>query len=148
MVFIFKLGLVCALAILSLVLTVSVGSENVKLEVYVESGCPISQAFILGELTTVLAMPDIKNITDYKYVPFGNSFVNETTKTYQCYDAVECETDAIQLCSMYKFSNDIGAINSGSNSYACFPFTSCMEANQGNFLALVFPPDRRFFIFL
>ena len=121
----------CAFQFIARASALSEEYENVKLEVYVESGCPVSQAFILGELTAVFAMPDIVNITDYKYVPFGNSFVNQTTKAYQCYDEVECQTDALQLCSMYKFSNDITAINSGVNSYAVFPFISCMEANQG-----------------
>jgi hypothetical protein len=105
--------------------------DNVKLEVYIESGCPISQGFLLGELTTVLAMPDIANITDFKYVPFGNSFFNETAQGFQCYDEVECETDSLQLCALYKYSNDIKAINTGVSSYACFPFVSCMEANAG-----------------
>lgn len=106
--------------------------ENVKLGVFIESGCPISQAFIAGELTSVLAMPDIKNITDFKYVAFGNSFFNETLKAFQCFDEVECQTDAMQLCALYKYSNDIGDINSGVNSYPLFPFITCMEANAGN----------------
>lgn len=125
-----KIALIFALCILHAVISFATYA-NVKLEVYIESGCPISQAFVLGELTTVLAMPDIKNITDYKYVPFGNSFFNTTKEAYQCYDTVECETDSLQLCALYKYSNDITAINAGTNSYACFPFTSCMEANQG-----------------
>ena len=108
------------------------GFDHVKLEVYIESGCPISQAFVLGELTTVLGLPDIRAITDFKYVPFGNSFFNGTTKAFQCYDAVECETDAIELCGMYKLTDDIGVISTGSNSYASFPFNSCLEANAGN----------------
>lgn len=120
-------------------LHVAVGSKeykNVQLEVYIESGCPISQAFLLGELTSVLAMPDIVKITDFKYVAFGNSFYNESTKAFQCYDAVECQTDAMQLCANYKYSDDIAVIDSGVNSYALFPFYSCMEANAGEFITL------------
>ena len=105
--------------------------EKVKLEVYIESGCPVSQAFFVGELSRVLAMPDINSITDFKYVPFGESFYNQTLGKFQCWDEDECQTDAIQLCSLYKLSNDITVINSGANSYTCFPFISCMEANSG-----------------
>lgn len=42
------------------------------------------------------ARHNIMSITDFKYVAFGNSF--ESTKDIQCYDEVECLTDAMQLC--------------------------------------------------
>ena len=125
-----------SLSLLSSQLISATDVEKVKLEVYIESGCPVSQAFFVGELTRVLSMPDINSITDFKYVPFGESFYNQTLGTFQCWDEDECQTDAVQLCSLYKLSNDITAINSGANSYTCFPFISCMEANSGKIFNL------------
>lgn len=69
--------------LLLVVVVKSTSYDNVKLEVYIESGCPVSQTFLLGELTRVLALPDVANITDFKYVPFGNSFFNKTINTFQ-----------------------------------------------------------------
>jgi len=110
-------------------------SLHVKLEVYIESGCPISQGFLLGELTDVLSLSDIVAITDFKYVAFGNAFYNQTLGTYECFDEVECQTDVTQLCGMYKFDLNSGdgldVILSGQNSLKAFPFISCMEAAQG-----------------
>jgi hypothetical protein len=111
-----------------------ISADNVKLEVYIESGCPVCQAFFLGELTDVLSLPDIRAVTDFKFVPFGNAFYNGTIESYQCYDEMECQTDALELCSMYKIkplNHNLNVILTGENSYKAFPFISCMESNQG-----------------
>lgn len=126
------------LVALSCVLYVSqgkFGSDRVKLEVYIESGCPVSQAFVLGELTTILYTPDIMAVTDFKYVPFGNSFFNGTTKLFECYDEVECQTDSAQLCGMLlrhgKANMNMQVIMTGENSLSTWPFIACMEKNEG-----------------
>lgn len=122
--------LICLVIATFLVSSLDAGVPNVFLEVYIESGCPVSQGFILGELTSVLAMPDIKAITDFKYVPYGNS-ERQPDGTFICYDDNECTTDALELCAMYKLSNNIKSINTGDTAYAAFPFNSCMELNKG-----------------
>jgi hypothetical protein len=125
------------LFLFSVILGLNVKADNVKLEVYIESGCPVSQAFLLGELTDVLSMEDIVAIVDFKYVPFGNAHFNKTLGTYQCYDDAECETDSAQMCSMVKFNatnTDMDVVVTGENSLNCFPFISCVEANGGNII--------------
>jgi hypothetical protein len=125
------------LFLFSVILGLSVKADNVKLEVYIESGCPVSQAFLLGELTDVLSMEDIVAIVDFKYVPFGNAHFNKTLGTYQCYDDAECETDSAQMCSMVKFNatnTDMDVVVTGENSLNCIPFISCVEANGGNII--------------
>jgi hypothetical protein len=125
----------------------SIGSDHVDLEVYIESGCPVSQAWLLGELTDVFSLTDIVAIIDFKYVPFGSSFFNTTSLSYQCYDDIECETDSIQLCSMYEYEYQkirsdrdsmMKIIMTGVNSYDCFPFISCMESNSGKINSYLF----------
>ena len=96
---------------------------SVKLEVYIESGCPVSQGFINNELNNVLNMTDIISILDYKYVPFGTSYRNNGT--FICYDENECITDSIQLCSLYKLSDHITSITNGDTSLLAYPFISC-----------------------
>ena len=101
----------------------TIDNTKVHLEVYIESGCPISQGFMKNELTYVLSLQDIVDILYFKYVPFGNSY--KDNHTYSCYDENECITDSIQLCSLYKLSNHLASINTGNTSLLAYPFVSC-----------------------
>jgi hypothetical protein len=105
-------------------------SAAVKLEVYIESGCPVSQGFIADELTDVLARSDIVSILNYKFVPYGNTYRAENG-TFIGYDEEETVTDGIECCSLYKLSGELSSIVSGDTSLLAFPFTSCVEANKG-----------------
>ena len=102
----------------------------VKLEVYIESGCPVSQGFIADELTDIMSRSDIVSILEYKFVPFGNTY-RADNGTFIGYDEEETITDGIECCSLYKLSHELSSIISGDTSLLAFPFTSCVEANKG-----------------
>eukprot|EP00602_Paraphysomonas_sp_CaronLab_P011762 CAMPEP_0185041348 /NCGR_PEP_ID=MMETSP1103-20130426/40530_1 /TAXON_ID=36769 /ORGANISM="Paraphysomonas bandaiensis, Strain Caron Lab Isolate" /LENGTH=220 /DNA_ID=CAMNT_0027581033 /DNA_START=331 /DNA_END=993 /DNA_ORIENTATION=- len=105
---------------------------NVKLEVYFEALCPGCQEFTTGALKDVLAMDDIRDITDMKIVPYGNT-KQESNGDFTCqHGPDECTTDAYELCTLYKLSGEIESISSGNTAYAAWPFILCMEEAEGS----------------
>lgn len=92
-------------------------------------GC---QQFITGPLTNTLALSDIAAIVDLKMVPYGNTKKN-TDGSYTCQHGVdECTSDVLELCTLYKLSNNITAISTGENTFKAWPFIQCMELNEGD----------------
>lgn len=71
-------------------------------------------------------------IIDLKLVAYGNAKQN-FDGSFECqHGAGECETDAMELCTQYKLSGDIGSIESGDTSLEAWPFILCMEEAEGN----------------
>jgi interferon gamma-inducible protein 30 len=123
-----------ALFSLLVVLAVAFADEypKVKVELYYESLCPSCQAFITGPLTNTLALPDMVAIIDLKMVPYGNTKKN-SDGTFTCQHGVdECTTDVLELCTLYKLSGNLTSISTGDTSYKAWPFTQCMEINEGD----------------
>ncbi len=52
----------------------STEAPKVKLEVYFEALCPGCQEFTTGALADVLELDDIRQITDFKIVPYVTAF--------------------------------------------------------------------------
>lgn len=108
-------------------------APKVQLEVYFEALCPGCQDFTTGALKDVLALDDIRQITDFKIVPYGNTKYDASTNVFTCQHGVdECISDAYELCTLYKLSGDINSIQSGNTAYAAWPYILCMEEAEGN----------------
>mmetsp|Transcript_31071 Transcript_31071/g.52481 ORF Transcript_31071/g.52481 Transcript_31071/m.52481 type:complete len:181 (-) Transcript_31071:529-1071(-) len=70
-------------------------------------------------------------IIDLKLVAYGNTQQN-SDGSFSCQHGVgECETDAIELCTQYKLSGDLGSIETGDTSLEAWPFILCMEEAEG-----------------
>jgi interferon gamma-inducible protein 30 len=122
--------LLVAIALLAVVF----GQEypKVPVEVYYEALCPGCQQFITGPLTNTLALSDIAAIVDLKMVPYGNT-KKAADGSFSCQHGVdECTSDVLELCTMYKLSNNITAISTGENTFKAWPFIQCMELNEGD----------------
>jgi len=108
-------------------------APKVKLEVYFEALCPGCQEFTTGALKDVLELDDIRQITDFKITPYGNTKYDATNDVFSCQHGVdECISDAYELCTLYKLSGDINSIQSGNTAYAAWPFILCMEEAEGS----------------
>ena len=65
------------------------------------------------------------------FLPQGNTKKN-ADGTFTCqHGADECTSDVIELCTLYKLSNNITSISTGDTSMTAFPFIHCMEVNEG-----------------
>jgi interferon, gamma-inducible protein 30 len=65
-------------------------------------------------------------------VPYGNTKQN-LDGTFTCqHGEGECESDVIELCTLYKLSGNLNSIIDGTTSEVAFPFIQCMEINLGD----------------
>jgi interferon, gamma-inducible protein 30 len=93
---------------------------------------PSCQAFITTTLANTLALADISAITDLKMVPYGNTKKNADGSFTCQHGQGECESDVLEMCTMYKLSGDINSIIDGSTSEQAWPFIQCMELAEGD----------------
>jgi hypothetical protein len=65
----------------------------------------------------VMSKPDILEIVNLKMVPYGNTHV-DAAGVYHCQHGVgECMSNVLMQCLLYKLSDDLGAISSGTCSF-------------------------------
>lgn len=107
-------------------------APKVAVEFYFESLCPYCQTFTTGPLKRVLDKPDLVEIIDLKLVSYGNT-KKAADGSFTCQHGVnECKSDVLELCTLYKLSNDINSISTGDTSLAAWPFILCMEEANGD----------------
>lgn len=106
--------------------------DKVTVDVFYEAQCPSCQAFITTTLANTLALADISAITDLKMVPYGNTKKNADGSFTCQHGQGECESDVLEMCTMYKLSGDINSIIDGSTSEQAWPFIQCMELAEGD----------------
>ena len=88
--------------------------------------------FMGGPLAHLLEKKDMVDIINLKIVPYGNTHM--ISNEFHCQHGVaECMSDVMMQCSLYKLSDNIADISSGSNSILAWPFIKCLTVdNKGH----------------
>ena len=95
---------------------------NVTLEVYYEALCPYCQQFFATNMADIMSKPDIVDILNLRMVPYGNTQMDSSGVFHCQHGVAECMSDVLMQCLLYKMSDDISAIASGSTSCASIAF--------------------------